>query len=103
MHFYINAFKFEINLVITQFRDLKIIDVISIKTMKISIIYDFFTFASIKRKYFIYKKELYVMMMFIIKYDYLYKYLYFPIIIYIDYKPLIHFLNSNLYKEIYDH
>ena len=71
--------------------------------MKVLIIYNLFTFAFIKRKYFIYKRKLYAIIMFIIKYNYLYKYLYFSIIIHIDYKSLTHFLNSNLYKEIYDY
>ena len=42
-------------------------------------------------------------MMFVIKYNYLYKHSYFSIIIYIDYKSLIYFLSSNLYKRIYDY
>ena len=103
IHFYINVFEFEVDFAITQFRDFKIIDVMSIKVMKISIIYNSFTFAFIKRKYFIYKRELYIIMMFVIKYNYLCKHLYFSTIIYIDYKSLIHFLSSNLYKRIYDH
>ena len=75
----------------------------NIKAMKVSVIYNLFTFAFIKRKYLIYKKELYVIMMFIIKYDYLCKHSYFSIIIYINYKSLIHFLSSDFYEEIYDY
>ena len=75
----------------------------NIKTIKISIIYNSFTFAFIKRKYLIYKKKLYIIIIFIIKYDYLCKHSYFSIIIYINHKPLIHFLNSNLYEKIYDY
>ena len=41
--------------------------------------------------------------MFIIKYNYLYKYLYFSIIIYIDYKSLTYFLNLDFYKRIYNY
>ena len=37
IHFYINAFEFETDFVITQFRDFKIIDIMNIKAMKISI------------------------------------------------------------------
>ena len=75
----------------------------NIKIMKISIIYNSFTFAFIKRKYLIYKKKLYIIIMFIIKYNYLCKHSYFSNIIYIDYKSLIHFLNLNLHEEIYDY
>ena len=103
MHFYIDVFGFEVGFIITQFWDFKIVDVMNIKTMKISMIYNSFTFALIKKKYLIYKRELYIIIMFIIKYNYLYKHSYFSIIIYIDYKSLIHFLNSNLYKGIYDY
>lgn len=103
MHFYTDVFGFGAGLVITQFRDSKIVDVMNIKAVKVSIIYDSFTFAFIKRKYLIYKRELYVMIMFIIKYDYLYKHSYLSIIIHIDHKSLTHFLSSDLYEEIYDH
>ena len=75
----------------------------NIKAIKTSMIYNLFTFAFIKKKKFIYKKELYVIMMFIIKYNYLCKHLYFSIIIYIDYKSLIHFLSSNFYEKIYNY
>ena len=71
--------------------------------MKILIIYNSFTFIITQKKYFIYKRKLYIIITFIIKYDYLYKYLYLLIIIYIDYKPLTYFLSSNFYKKIYDY
>ena len=67
------------------------------------IIYDLFTFVLICHKYFIYKRELYIIIKFIKKYDYLYKHFYYIIIIYIDYKSFTYFLSFNIYKEIYEH
>ena len=67
--------------------------------IKIFIIYDLFTFALIRRKYFIYKRELYIIIKFIRKYDYLCKYLYHIIVIYIDYKFFTYFLNFDIYKK----
>ena len=69
--------------------------------MEVSIFYDSFIFVVIKRKYFIYKKEFYVLIIFVIKYDYFCKYPYHFVIVYIDYKFFIHFLSSDLYERIY--
>lgn len=46
-------------------------------------------------------KKRYVLTKFIIKYNYLYKYFLYIIIIHINYKPLIYFLKLNIYKNIY--
>lgn len=71
---------------------------------KIFIIYDLFTFDLIRRKYFIYKRKLYVIVKFIKKYDYLCKHFYYiVIIIYINHKSLTYFLSLNIYKRIYKH
>ena len=69
--------------------------------IKIFIIYDLFTFIFIYRKYFIYKRELYIIVKFTKKYDYLCKYLYHIIIIYINYKSFTYFLKSDIYKFFY--
>ena len=71
--------------------------------IKIFIIYDLFTFVSICRKYFIYKRKLYIIIKFVKKYDYLCKHLYYIIIIYINHKSFTYFLRFNIYKEIYEH
>ena len=71
--------------------------------MKVLIIYNSFIFASIRRKYFTYKRELYSLVTFVTKYDYLYKHLYLSIVVYTNYKSLIYFLSLDLYKEIYNH
>lgn len=49
----------------------------------------------------LFKKKLYVLTKFIIKYDYLYKYFLYKIIIYTKHKSLIFFIKSNIYKSIY--
>ena len=69
--------------------------------MEVLIIYDSFTFTPTRRRYPTYKRELYVIMEFVKKYDYLCKYLYYITIIYIDYKPLTYFLKSDSHKGIY--
>ena len=73
------------------------------KDVEMPLLYDFFIFDLIQRKYSTYKKKLCVIITFYKKYDYLYKHSYQLIIIYIDHKSLTHFLESNLYKRIYDH
>ena len=103
VHFYIDVFEFEADLVITQFQFLDTIDINENKIVKILIIYDSFIFAITRRKYSIYKRELYVMIFFVTKYDYLCKHSYFSAIVHIDHKSLIHFLSSNLHEDIYDH
>ena len=60
-------------------------------------------FTFIRRNYPIFKRELYIIMKFIKKYNYLYKYLYYIFIIYIDYKSLIYFLKFDIYKGIYNY
>lgn len=42
-------------------------------------------------------------MIFIIKYNYLYKHFYYLVIIYTNYKLFIYFLDSNLYESIYNY
>lgn len=71
--------------------------------IEVLIIYNFFLFTSTQRKYSIYKRELYIIMKFIKKYDYLCKYPYHTTIIHIDYKSLIYFLASNVHEDIYNH
>lgn len=65
-------------------------------------LYNSFTFNLSQRNYFIYKRELYIIITFYKKYDYLYKYLYKITIIFTNYKSLIYFLNSNIHEEVYD-
>jgi hypothetical protein len=98
IHFYIDASVFAADMTIIQFR----FDHIE-KIVKISIIYDSFSFLFNRRKYFTYKKELYVMITFVTKYDYLCKHFYKSAIIHIDHKSLTHFLRSNAHERIYDH
>ena len=69
--------------------------------IKIFIIYDSFIFDLIYRKYSIYKRELYIIKKIIKKYNYLYKHFYHIIIIYINYKSFIYFLDFDIYERIY--
>jgi hypothetical protein len=99
VHFYTNASTYAADMTVTQFR----IDVITEKSVKIFIMYDSFSFSFSRRKYSIYKKKLYAIVTFVIKYDYLCKHSYKSIIIHIDHRSLIHFLKSDAHEEIYDH
>jgi hypothetical protein len=98
IHFYIDAFVFATDMTVTQFR----LDHIE-KIVKISIIYDSFSFSLSWRKYLTYKKELYVIITFVTKYDYLCKHFYKSAIIHTDHRSLTHFLKSNVHENIYDH
>ena len=71
--------------------------------IKVLIIYNSITFISIRYKYSIYKRKLYVIIKFTRKYNYLYKYSYYIAIVYINYKLLIYFLKFDIYKNIYDY
>ena len=71
--------------------------------VEIFVLYDSFTFNLFQRKYLIYKRKLYVIIIFCKKYNYLCKHPYQFIIVYINHKFFIHFLESDLHKEIYNH
>ena len=64
---YIDASEFVENLIITQFQIL----LESLKSVKVSIIYDAVTFFLIERRYVIYKRKLCAMIKFAFKYHYL--------------------------------
>ena len=71
--------------------------------IRVLIIYNSIIFIFIRYNYFIYKRKLYIIIKFVKKYDYLYKYLYYTFIIYINYKLLIYFLKFDIYKRIYNY
>lgn len=106
-HCYTNAFNYEVDLIIIQFHFVdKVFELIfndKSKEIEIFIIYDSFTFSSIQRKYFIYKKELCSLIKFVIKYNYFNKNSRLIIFIHIDHKSLIHFFKSDFYENIYEH
>ncbi len=99
IHFYTDASAFAVDMIVTQFR----IDVSIEKIVKMFIMYDSFFLLFSRRKYFTYKKKLYVMITFVIKYDYLCKHFYKSAIIHTDHRSLTHFLKSNAHENIYDH
>jgi hypothetical protein len=98
IHFYIDSFVYAADMTITQFRSDH-----TEKIVKMLIMYDSFSLSFNRRKYSTYKKELYVMITFVTKYDYLCKHLYKLIIIHTDHKSLTHFLKSDAHESIYDH
>ncbi len=97
IHFYTDSSVFAVDMIVTQFR------IKNEKSVKILIMYDSFSLSSSRRKYFIYKKKLYALITFVIKYDYLCKHSYKSTIIHIDHRSLTHFLKSNVHEDIYDH
>ena len=103
VHFYTDASGFAGGLVITQFQDPITADSPAMTAVEVPIIYDSFTFASTRRKYPTYKRELYVIVVFVNKYDYLCKHPYHPAVVHTDHKPLTHFLPSDLHEGIYGH
>jgi hypothetical protein len=97
IHFYIDAFMYDEDLIITQFRQK------NEKIVEISILYDVYTFNSTERKYLVYKKELCVLIKSVMKYDHFCKHLINTTIIHTDHKSLIHFLEFDRHEEIYEH
>ncbi len=71
--------------------------------MKVSILYDFFSWFVLQRKYSVYKKELCTIITFVKKYDYLCKHSYISVIVHTDHKLLTYFLKFNLHEKIYEH
>lgn len=105
IHFYTDASGYAGGLVITQFQNPVEVDTTSKngEAVEVPILYDSFTFPGTRRKYPTYKRELYVIVSFVTKYDYLCKHPYNPAIIHTDHKPLTYFLNSDLHEGIYGH
>jgi hypothetical protein len=97
VHFYIDASVFAVDMTVIQFR------VENEKFTKVLIMYDSFSLSLTRRKYLIYKRELYAIVIFVTKYDYLCKHSYKSAIIHTDHRSLTHFLKSNAHEEIYDH
>ena len=54
-------------------------------------------------KYSMWKRELYGVVVFVIKYDYFCKHPYLPAVVHTDHKPLVYFLSSDLHERIYGH
>lgn len=103
VHFYTDTSGFAGGIVVTQFQDPITADSHATKAVEVPILYNSFPFTSTRRKYPTYKRELYTMVSFLNKYDYLYKHPYHPAVVHTDYKPLTHFLSSDLHEGIYRH
>ena len=105
IHFYIDVSDFAAELTIIQFQSVDTVNitVINNKTIEISIFYDSFALSSIRRKYPIYKRELYDIVTFVTKYDYLCKHFFLPTVIHTNHRSLVHFLKNDLHENIYGH
>jgi len=103
VHFYTNASNFAASLVITQLQELSNVDIKNNKLVKVSILYNFFSWFILQRKYSVYKKELCAIITFVKKYDYLCKHSYISVIVHTDHKSLTYFLKFDLYEKIYEH
>ena len=95
IYFYTDASQNGAGLVITQFQ--------GIPTVEVLVLYDAFTFNITERKYPTYKKELYAIVKFSTKYDYILRHSNIKKagIIHTDHKLLVNFLKSDLYNGIY--
>ena len=103
-HIYVNASNFAAELVITQFQyAARSNHEKSDKKIEILIVYDSFIFVFTQKMYFIYKKELCLLIKFAVKYDYFCKHSIHTTIIHIDHKSLTHFLKSDCHEDIYEH
>jgi hypothetical protein len=98
VHFYIDSFTYAADMTVTQFR----LDHAE-RIVKVSIMYDSFLLSFSRRKYLTYKKKLYALIIFVVKYDYFCKHSYKPAIIHIDHRSFTHFLASDAHEKIYDH
>lgn len=96
-HFYVDASGFGAGLAITQVNQVEG----SPKEIEVPIIYDSFTLSRTQRKYPTYKRELYALSKFAIKYDYLCKNPNLPTVINTDHKPLTFFCESGCHEGIY--
>ena len=94
--FYTDASAYAGGLFITQFQSPAKVDTTSKngETVEVPIVYDSFTFPATGRKYPTYKRELYAVVYFLNKYDYLCKHPYHPAIVHTDHKPLRYLLSS---------
>ena len=101
VHFYTDASGFAGGLAITQFQDPRAVEAFGSNLVEVPIIYDSFTFTPTRRRYPTYKRELYVLVEFVKKYDYLCKHPHHTTIVHTDHKPLTYFLKSDSHEGIY--
>ena len=99
IHLYTDTSEYADDLVITKYQ---LIDG-NLRSVEVSIIYDFFMFSVAERKYHTYKQKLCAMIKFTFKYYYLLQNLNQKAIIHINHKPLVHFLKSSFHDGIYSH
>ena len=67
--------------------------------VEVPIVYDAMTFTPTRRGYPTYKRELYVILDFARKYDYLCKHPYISAVVHTDHKPLTHFLGKDAHQK----
>ena len=78
-----------------QFQEPHVVEAFGSNLVEAPIVYDSFTFTPTRRRYPIYKRELYVLVEFVKKYDYLCKHPRHTAIVHTDHKPLTYFLKSD--------
>ena len=101
VYFYTNTSGYTGGVAIIQFRVAKDADIEGKSLVGVPIIYDSMTFSPTRRRYPTYKKELYVIVEFPYKYEYLAKHPYVPAVVHTDHKPLTHFLKADSHEGIY--
>lgn len=103
IHFYIDVLNWAASLVITQFQNATLVNSSkSNSLMKILIIYDSFSWSLSQRNYLTYKKKLCIIIIFVKKYDYLYKHSYLLTVVYMNHKSLTHFLEADVHEDVYE-
>ena len=103
VHFYTDASGFAGGLAVTWFQAPQDVDTHGTIPVEVPIVYDSFTFARTRRGYHTYKRELYVIVEFVRKYDYLCKYLNHATVVHTDRKLLTYFMGADSYEGIYRH
>ena len=97
VHFYSDASKFCGGLCITQFQT----PYGGGKPIEVPLLFDSFPFSATEVKYPTYKRELFVMVKFALKYDYFLRDPRLPGILHTDHKPLSTFLTTDIHDGIY--
>ena len=103
IYFYIDVSEYKADLIITQYQHSVNVNTTSNKNVKMFIFYNNFNLSALRCRYFIYKRELYAIVIFVIKYDYLCKHFYRSVIVHTNHRSLIHFFNLNVYESLYEH
>ena len=105
IHMYTDASKDGAGMCITQFQTSThtSITLEPPQAIEVPLVFDSFPFGPVQRRYPIYKKELYAIVTFIQKYDYMLRDPRRWGIVHTDHRPLTRFLKGDLHEGIYGH